>query len=472
MGAVWLARDTTLGRDVAIKRIGMMPGGTTPDQDRAAREARLAARLNHAHVVQVFDLITEEGVQWLVMEYVDGQTLSGLIRDQGALPPERASALLGQVADALAAAHAAGVVHRDVKPSNILVAADDQVKLSDFGIAKADAEATLTETGLVTGSPAYLSPEVASGQTATTASDVWSLGATLFHALSGRPPYQVGDNLLGALFRIVHDDPPRLPGAEWPAPLLEVTMTKDPAERWSMQQVRDYLDAGPSHAVAPGEAEPEATQVMVAPVVPAPTPTPPSAPTAPVATTTSPEPASEEPEQQPGRRVPVLAIAVTAVALLVAGLLAWVLLGGDDEGETPTIDRPESSESAGRSGDARPSGSGSVEPPSSSPADPRPTAAGMESFVVDYLATAPTSPETTFQMLTPGFQRASGGLETYAGYWQTIASADPVEVSADPESLVVEYVVAYVREDGSEVTDEVQLQLEFRDGDYLIASEA
>ena len=126
------------------------------------------------------------------------------------LTPDQAAPLLRQAADALAAAHAAGIVHRDVKPSNILVTPDGQVKLSDFGIARAQADASLTQTGLVTGSPAYLAPEVASGQQATAASDVWSLGATMYHALAGRPPYDVGENLLGALYRIVHEEPPRL----------------------------------------------------------------------------------------------------------------------------------------------------------------------------------------------------------------------------------------------------------------------
>jgi eukaryotic-like serine/threonine-protein kinase len=245
MGSVWLARDEILGRDVAIKRIGAAPGSESADLARAEREARLAARLNHPRVVAVFDLITEGDERWLVMEYVEGVTLSGLVQRDGALTPEQAAPLIRQAADALTAAHAAGIVHRDVKPSNILVTEDGQVKLSDFGIARAEADASLTQTGLVTGSPAYLAPEVASGQTATTASDVWSLGATLFHALAGRPPYEVGDNLMGALYRIVHEEPPRLPEAGWLAPLLEATMTRDPDERWSMERLRDALAAGP-----------------------------------------------------------------------------------------------------------------------------------------------------------------------------------------------------------------------------------
>ena len=275
MGAVWLGRDEVLGRAVALKRIGMAPGASGPDLERAEREARLAARLNHPHVVAVFDLVTEDERQWLVMEYVENVTLAQLVRDDGALTPDQAAPLLVQAADALAAAHAAGIVHRDVKPSNILVTRHGQVKLSDFGIARAEADASLTQTGLVTGSPAYLAPEVAAGGPATDASDVWSLGATLYHALAGRPPYDVGQNLMGALYRIVHEDPPRLEDAGWLAPLLEATMTREPADRWSMARVRDFLQSGPAGASArpaPATAvasDPARTQVLSAPVPPA-----------------------------------------------------------------------------------------------------------------------------------------------------------------------------------------------------------
>ncbi len=268
MGAVWLARDETLGRDVAIKRIGTAPGGESADLARAEREARLAARLNHPHVVAVFDLITE-GARALAGDGV--RRRGDPVRPGGARRRAHAGPglpLIRQAADALAAAHAAGIVHRDVKPSNILVTQDGQVKLSDFGIARAEADASLTQTGLVTGSPAYLAPEVASGQMATTASDVWSLGATLFHALAGRPPYEVGDNLMGALYRIVHEEPPRLAEAGWLAPLLEATMTRDPEHRWTMQRVRDALNAGPAGTLVrpePAVAVPEASHTEVLP---------------------------------------------------------------------------------------------------------------------------------------------------------------------------------------------------------------
>src|SRR4051794_3043960 len=253
MGAVWRGRDEVLRRTVALKKIGVAPGGITPDALRAEREAKLAAKLNHANVVAVFDLVQEsvdgQNRQWLVMEYVEGTDLAELIRQRGPLGPDEAAPILAQTASALAAAHGAGIVHRDVKPSNILVAPDGQVKLSDFGIARTSSDPSLTQTGLVTGSPAYLSPEVASGQQATPASDAWSWGATLFHALEGRPPYQVGDNLLGALYRIVHEEPPQSEAAGWLAPVLTATMTRDPARRWGIAEAQAFLEAGPQATV-------------------------------------------------------------------------------------------------------------------------------------------------------------------------------------------------------------------------------
>ncbi len=250
MGAVWLGLDEVLGREVALKRIGLMPGADSTDLARAEREARLTARLSHPHVVSVFNLVVDadSNACWLVMEYVEGTTLAQLVRDEGRLSPDDAAPLLWQAADALVAAHAAGIVHRDVKPSNILVDLDRRVKLTDFGIARIAADPSLTQTGFVTGSPAYLSPEVAAGHRGDEAVDVWSLGATIFYVLSGRAPYQFGDNVLGGLYRIVNEDPPRLAEAGWLSPLLEATMEKDPSRRWSMVQVRDFL-AGPAGRV-------------------------------------------------------------------------------------------------------------------------------------------------------------------------------------------------------------------------------
>ena len=230
-GVVHLAHDAVLGRAVAIKRIGLLPGTSGPDIARAEREARLAAGINHPHVVSIFDLVEEDDCHWLVMEYVEGRTLTELIAAEGPLHTTRAAGIVAQAADALVQASNAGIVHRDVKPSNIMVNDDDHAKLGDFGIARSATDAALTQTGLVTGSPAYLAPEVASGSSATAASDVWSLGATFFHALVGRPPYDVGENLIGGLYKIVHDEPPRLPEDHPAAGLLAAMMVKDPEQR-------------------------------------------------------------------------------------------------------------------------------------------------------------------------------------------------------------------------------------------------
>ena len=261
-GTVWRGRDEVLGRSVALKRIGLLPGDDHPDVARAEREARLSARLNHPHVVAVFDMVhdPETDEHWLVMEYVEGVTLSRLVHDRGPLSPDDAAPLLWQVADGLTAAHAEGITHRDVKPSNVLVDQDGNAKVLDFGIARVETDASLTRTGLMTGSPAYLAPEIASGNRGDSASDVWSLGATAFHVLAGRPPYEIGDHVLGALYRIVHDDPPRLPDAGWMAPFLEHTMVKDPAQRWSMEEAREFL-ARPDRTALP---IPEPTVAMAA----------------------------------------------------------------------------------------------------------------------------------------------------------------------------------------------------------------
>jgi eukaryotic-like serine/threonine-protein kinase len=458
MGAVWLARDETLGRDVAIKRSGPAPGGESADLERAEREARLAARLNHPHVVAVFDLITEDEQRWLVMEYVEGVTLSDLVHRDGALTPDKASPIIRQAADALAAAHAAGIVHRDVKPSNILVTPDGQVKLSDFGIARAEADASLTQTGLVTGSPAYLAPEVASGQMATTASDVWSLGATMFHALAGYPPYEVGDNLMGALYRIVHEEPPRLAEAGWLAPLLEATMTRAPEHRWTMARVRDALVAGPAgtpvHPAPATAASPEETghtellPGAVPPVEPAPA----------------------------HRRRPALGplLAVAAVALLV-GLIVWAALAtrAPEQGSPTAGDATSPTRSQATTSQPTRSQSSSDSP---TPQQPQPTTQGMEQFIGDYLTIAASDPATGYTMLTPAFQQESGGLEGYRSFWDTVESAQLQSIQADPEALTVAYTVTYQMDSSGsgsgESTDDVNLTLAFDDGDYKIAAES
>ena len=460
MGAVWLGRDTVLGREVALKRIGMMPGATAPDLQRAEREARLAARLNHPHVVAVFDLVTEGEETWLVMEYVEGVSLSGLITRDGALTPDEAAPLVRQAADALAAAHAAGIVHRDVKPSNMMVTPQGDVKLTDFGIARAEADASLTQTGLVTGSPAYLAPEVASGATAHEASDVWSLGATLYHALAGHTPYDVSENLMGGLYRIVHEDPPRVDDPGWLAPVLEHTMTRDPAQRWSMEQVRDFLGQGRAVTIHPaplGTVEEHGTRVLQ------PTPaTPVGVP--PVAADPAFEATTTPPTSYPGgarRRRPVwpwVAAVVLLVAVAVLGFAALTQGGGGNSGK----------DKAGGTTSSSPPRS----PKTSGSAGTNDQATAMQQFISTYLSTVTQDDHATYAMLTPGFQDASGKYGGYHGFWKNIESASPTNIQADPDTMTVSYDVDYVKTDGSTVSGHVTLDLVHDGSSYLIAGES
>jgi eukaryotic-like serine/threonine-protein kinase len=471
MGAVWRGRDEVLGRIVALKRIGVAPGGITPDALRAEREAKLAAKLNHANVVAVFDLVSEasadgQSQQWLVMEYVEGTNLSELVRADGRLTPDQAAPILAQTASALAAAHGAGIVHRDVKPSNILVAPDGQVKLSDFGIARTSTDSALTQTGLVTGSPAYLSPEVASGQPATPASDVWSWGATLYHALEGRPPYEIGDSLLGALYRIVHEEPPRPQAAGWLTPVLEATMTREPAHRWSIAEAQQFLEAGPDAvtAAAPtaGLADiglggvgrtrsyddgPDAQGTRVLPLLTR-TASPPPTPVVPAPT---PRPTGPGP-----RRRRWLVALGAAVALVLAMAIAFEIgLNGDDD-DKASSDNPSAVASS----------------PQTSESGDTPTEDGMASFVENYIETAVSDPRQAFDMLTPGFQEQSGGIKGYEGFWGGVRSAEVLSIQADPDTLEVRYNYRFVRPPSGPDEDTVTLQLTFENGTYLIDGEA
>lgn len=449
MGAVWLGRDELLGRTVAMKRIGLLPGASGPDLERATREARLAAALNHPHVVAVFDQVREGDEHWLVMEYVEGSTLAELIRERGPMTPAQLAPLLRQAADALAAAHAEGIVHRDVKPSNLLVTPRGQVKITDFGIARMQADPSLTQTGLVTGSPAYLAPEVASGRRAQAPADVWALGATCFHALAGHPPYDVGENVIGALYRIVHEDPPRLEDAGWLGPLLEATMVTDPAARWTMAQVADYLARGQGGRPPLARAAAGAGATRQVPASP-----PPAAAVADpgpdvVATVV------QQPPARRSRRWLWIALVVAVLAILTAFALPGLLDGGDPA----------------NSG-AEPSPSETTSETTEAEEDQGPTAEQIEDFITEYLRLVTSDRDKAWGMLTPAFQSASNGRSSYDAWWSQWDSATPSNIKADPDGLTVSYTVKYTDADGRTQTDNVSLFLEYADDTLRIAGEA
>ena len=193
MGIVWLAEDQVIGRRVALKELPSPAGVTGPERanylERVLREARTAGRLNSPAVVTVYDVVSEHGTTYIVMELVEAPTLADVMAREGALPEDRVVAIGLHVLSALETAHAAGIVHRDVKPSNIMVLPDDRAKLADFGIARAMDDPSLTMTGGIMGSPGYMAPELFAGSAPAPPSDLWALGATLFHAVEGRAPF-------------------------------------------------------------------------------------------------------------------------------------------------------------------------------------------------------------------------------------------------------------------------------------------
>lgn len=241
MSRVWLGHDTLLDRPVALKELGHAPGAAEPDTERAEREAQLTATVRHPNVVVVYDVIEQDSRLWLVMEHVDGDTLSRLCLPRG-LPTGRVARLLAPVADALATAHSQDVVHRDVKPSNILVGTDDVAKLGDFGVARRADDAVLTRTGLISGSPGYVAPEVALGRPANAASDVWAFGATLYQACTGRTAFDITDDPIQSLENIVRNAPPCLPDAHPLARVVADAMNREPEDRPTMRMIADHLE--------------------------------------------------------------------------------------------------------------------------------------------------------------------------------------------------------------------------------------
>jgi serine/threonine protein kinase len=234
MGTVWLAVDQVLHRDVAVKQIVPPPGLSADERAnlhrRTHREARAAARLNHPNVVKVYDIVDAAEAPWIVMEYVPARSLQQVIRQDGPLPPARVAAIGLAVLAALRAAHHAGVLHRDVKPGNVLLATDGRIVLTDFGLATVPDEASVTRAGLVLGSPSFISPERARGEPGGAWSDLWSLGATLYAAVEGHAPYERSSAIATLTALAVEPLPP--PRRAGPLrPVLEALLQKDPARR-------------------------------------------------------------------------------------------------------------------------------------------------------------------------------------------------------------------------------------------------
>ncbi|WP_432758674.1 protein kinase domain-containing protein [Streptomyces lydicamycinicus] len=272
MGTVWRARDEVLGRTVAVKEL-RFPGGVEEDEKRrlitrTLREAKAIARIRNNGAVTVYDVVDEDDRPWIVMELVEGRSLAEVIRDDGPLTPRRAGEVGLAVLDVLRAAHEAGILHRDVKPSNVLMSDDGRVVLTDFGIAQVEGDPSVTSTGMLVGAPSYISPERARGQKPGPPADLWSLGGLLYACVEGVPPYDKG-SAIATLTAVMTEpvEPPKSAGG-----LEEVIyglLVKDPAGRLDDAGARALL-LDVVHAPEARKPEPplDETRAMVLPTVP------------------------------------------------------------------------------------------------------------------------------------------------------------------------------------------------------------
>src|ERR1700743_2388190 len=235
MGTVWRGWDEILDREVAVKELRISDGLDEEDRakayQRTHREGRTAARLSHPGRVTVFDVAEEDGRPWIVMELVHARSLDQIIAQDGPLSPPRAAEAGRQLLSALATAHAAGVLHRDAKPSNVLLTDSGRAVLTDFGIATFEGDSRLTQTGMVMGSPGFTAPERIQGKSATPAADLWSLGATLYAAVEGHGPFDQAGGAITTLSAIINNEPPKAPAGGGLGRVIDALLRRNPAER-------------------------------------------------------------------------------------------------------------------------------------------------------------------------------------------------------------------------------------------------
>jgi eukaryotic-like serine/threonine-protein kinase len=516
MGAVWLARDELLGRDVAMKQV-LVPAGSDPEvtaehRQAAMREGRIAARLSHRHAVSVYDMVDDAGTPWLVMEYLPSRSLATVLHEAGTLPVSQVAQIGAQVADALVAVHAAGVVHRDVKPGNILIGEGPRsaglVKITDFGISRARGDVSLTQTGVVKGTPAYLAPEVARGQEPNEASDVFSLGATLYACLEGTPPFGMTENPLEMLYRVSAGDfqRPRNAGA-LTRPLMRM-LDPDPAERPSMAEVRDQLAelaAGKDGDVtdvltARTTVLPTLTDLRAVPREGAAAPAgavppevdPPSHAALPAVEDGPPPPAPRDPvtpAARPGRRRGVLVTALTLVLLagLVTAGVVWANGERGDGGTTaaqntpapsststpsPSSPAPSTTAESTAPSTSSPPPSSTAPPPESSapPADSAVagSAAEVRQAISSYYALLPDDPQAAWERTGPRLRAAVGSRGDYVAFWSRFSSVELGAVQAQDGSLVATAPVTFRGTDGGVSTEQHQITLVRGDGGRLL----
>jgi eukaryotic-like serine/threonine-protein kinase len=455
MGVVWEGWDERLERRVALKQLYRQSGASTREAElanqRALREARLTARLQHPHAVPVFDAVEQDGQLWLVMQFIPSITLAAVLEQGGPLQPNEAAKAGADVASALAAAHSVGIVHRDVKPGNILIAEDGAALISDFGIARALGDATLTSSGMIHGTPAYLAPEVARGSEANFASDVFSLGSTLYSALEGRPPFGTDDNTMALLHRVASGQfpPPQRSGPLTPVIMRMLAIDTD--VRPSMGAVAESLARLPTRSRPAEEAPPVAASEAG-----------PEEPDTPAALA----PPSHDHQPPEPRRRRGLAAAVAVVALIGIGIVVIALLVNDRRAANPTVGTGQSSSAAPATTSLPPPSSPTPRAPSPTPQasapgqgpapkpTPRskartrsrapspttaptvrgtPTAAELRRAITSYYALMPTNTDAAWPRMTASYQtNHAGGRDAYQQFWDAISKITVADVRGIP----------------------------------------
>ncbi|PXY19933.1 hypothetical protein BAY59_33330 [Prauserella coralliicola] len=445
MGVVWKAVDERLGRPVAVKQLLRQPGSDAVQAEearqRAMREARIAAKLRHPHVIAVHDVDEHDGSPLLVMEYFPGRSLADVLTE-GPLTPIEVADIGAQAASALAAAHEAGIVHRDVKPGNLLLGDDGTVKITDFGISRATGDVTVTQTGVLAGTPAYLAPEIAQGKPPTAASDVFSLGTTLYAAVEDALPFGEGEeNPIAVLHQVAAGvlPPPRQAGPL--APVLTAMLAVDPAARPTGAEAAQALRAvakgeepmlAPAAAALVGAGAPDAaTDPMASTSAPTMTvrPAPGGSGTRldlrPLGDLTPEQPATPAASPRPRRRW-WLAAAGALVALVLAGiaLANWT---GDNDTPTGTTTGPPA------------------------PTTRALTAGDLQKVVSAFYAALPEHPDRAWTHLAPTLR--AQGKDRFDGYW---AGVDAVEIISAPRATgqgTVHAGVTLTMADGTTVTE-------------------
>ncbi len=505
MGVVWRAVDERLQRTVAVKQLLLQPGYTQAEteeaRERSMREGRIAARLQHQNAIAVFDVAEDGGQPVLVMEYLPSESLASIIAERGVLPPLEVARIGAQVAGALDAAHMAGIIHRDLKPGNILLGDNGQAKITDFGISRAIGDVAVTKSGILAGTPAYLSPEVALGRDPAPASDVFSLGSTLYAALEGHPPFGVDENAISLLHRVSRGqvEPPRQAGP-MTAALMQL-LRPDPVERPTMAQAKELLQAVVDGRPVPNSTPNGGWQHGPGPVAGAPPAGAARPPQEPSGTRVGPPTAAGAgPHTRVGesvadtsrdagkkRRRVITAIAVCA-AILLGILVANAFAGGPGSGSrsngapsapapSSTAESPPSTTAPATTAPAttaptttRPA---TTTPTSTAPTTTAPATTGkkvskkqLEAVVRKYFKLVPDKLDRSWQLLGP--QLKSTGREDYEEFWDSIKDVTIVRGPRAVSSDKVVLTLRYTKDEGEKVTESHVLGMIVKDGQPLI----